>query len=378
MGKSDSLLACIGMLERENGLLKRKLALLGSGSIRSCISVPDQRKVLPASVAVIDGMYCQVDRDQRIVNLNTSMAVLLSFPKERLLGTRLADVDRLPWATGILCTLLDESDAINDDVELETRSQDVVSGTERVLLFRASWHDGIGNIAVSDRSAYARILSVFRKYVSPAVVARMQDSAVDFFKTERQMVTVLFADLRGFTAMSSSMPPEEVERTINEYIGMAVAAIDEVEGTVDKIMGDGIMAIFGAPLETADHAYRAIRCAIAMQKAHALLRVKWESEGRPALALGVGLDTGEVVVGNIGCDARTAYTALGHHVNLASRICGAAEGGEILASSDTLEAISRYWKDGGGRIPEKLEFRKVGDISLKGIPAPVRIVSVGY
>lgn len=378
MAKIDSLLLQISGLQRENGLLKRKLALLGSGNRESVFSVPDRHDVPPRSIAGIDGMYCQIDRDYRIVNLNTAMATLLGLPKEQLFGARLADVDRLSWAPGVLGTLLDESALIGNEVELETRGRDSASGAERVLLFRASWHDGLGSIAIADRSAYARILSVFCKYVSPAVVARMQDSNVDFFRTERHEVTVLFADLRGFTAMSSVMPPEEVERTINEYIRMAVAAIDDGEGTVDKILGDGIMAIFGAPIDAPDHAYRAVRCAMAMQKAHAPLMAKWKSEERPALALGIGIDTGEVVVGNIGCDTRTAYTALGHHVNLASRICSAADGGEILASSDTVDAVARYWKEGGGWIPERLEFRKAGDVSLKGIPEPVRIVSVGY
>ena len=162
-------------------------------------------------------------------------------------------------------------------------------------------------------------MSTFERYVSPTVVEKMQDSTEDFFKTERSVISVLFADLRGFTSMSSNLAPEEVKNTINEYLTAMINVIDQNEATVDKIVGDEVMALFGAPIFYEDHALRALKVAMEMQKAHQGLLHKWKSENRPAPPVGIGINTGEMVVGNIGSEKRMDYTVLGHHVNLCVR-----------------------------------------------------------
>ncbi len=378
MAGKDDLLRRVDELEEENGRLKRKLALLGAGTRESMFSVPRRLQAFPKSIAGIEGMYLQVDGSRTVVNLNSGMVRLIGRPKEDCLGRPVDEIDTMPWAPGLFITLLGESSSIGAEVELETLFPDPVAGRERTLLFRASWNGDVGTVAVLDRTEYVRILSTFRKYVSPVVIEKMQDRTEDFFRTDRAVVTILFADLRGFTPMSAALEPGEVERSLNQYLAASIGAIDRYEGTVDKILGDGVMGLFGAPILCEDHPLRAIKAAIDMQIAHRETMARWESRGIDAPPLGIGIDTGEVIVGNIGCDARTSYTALGHHVNLASRICGVAKGGEILASKGTVEALSAFSKARPAEMREKVDFQKAGELALKGIPEPVPVARVLY
>ena len=206
----------------------------------------------------------------------------------------------------------------------------------------------------------------------------MQNSTEDFFRTDRMVISVLFADLRGFTSICSELPPDEVKNTINEFLTAMIQIIDQFEATVDKILGDEVIAVFGAPIFYKDHAYRAIKVAIEMQKAHQRLLQKWKSEMRPAPPVGIGINTGEMVVGNIGSNTRMDYTVLGHHVNLTSRLCDAAKGGEILVSMNTTAELSRYAKSYPEEMKEKINFQKAGTIQVKGITDPVAIVRVLY
>ena len=176
--------------------------------------------------------------------------------------------------------------------------------------------------------------------------------------------------------MSSGLNPDEVKDTINEYLSAMIGVIDQYEGTVDKIIGDEVMGLFGAPVAYDDHPYRSIRVGIEMQKAHQKLLDKWRSEKRPTPPVGIGINTGDVVIGNIGCNTRTNYTALGHHVNLASRLCGAAAGGEILMSMNTVEALAKFAASSPDAMKEKINFQKAGTITAKGIKEPVPIAKV--
>ena len=153
-----------------------------------------------------------------------------------------------------------------------------------------------------------------------------------------QTITVLFADIRGFTAFSEKENPEKVVELLNRYFSVMSEIIFAFGGTLDKYIGDGLMAIFGAPNATSEDAKNAVNTAITMQKRLATLNKELESEGLPRIDIGIGLHTGEATIGYIGSEQRSEYTAIGDTVNLASRLELSAEGGQILISEATARA----------------------------------------
>ena len=191
---------------------------------------------------------------------------------------------------------------------------------------------------VTETKRLRAIQDMFRRYLSPAVVDRLpSDPAQLKLGGHRREVSILFADIRGFTSFSEKLPPEEVMDTLNRYLSIAAEAILAYEGTLDKFMGDAVMAIFNAPLPQEDHALRAVRAAVAMQRA--IADYHQQLGDKRGLSFGVGINVGEVVVGNIGTTARMDYTAIGDAVNLAKRLQENVGGGRILLSQSTYEQV---------------------------------------
>ncbi len=185
-----------------------------------------------------------------------------------------------------------------------------------------------------------RIRTIFNRYVNPQVVEEML--AVpdkDFFKGERQVLTVLFSDIRGFTSISERTDPEILVNILNDHLGTMTDVILAHKGTVDKFVGDEVMAIFGAPLPMDNHALQAVRTALEMQAAQRELIARWAQAGGEVAPIGIGINSGEVIVGNIGCEKQTNYTAIGDSVNLASRLCGLAKSHQTLISQATYEQL---------------------------------------
>jgi adenylate cyclase len=187
------------------------------------------------------------------------------------------------------------------------------------------------------------------RYFSPAVAERLQTRPADSGAPDAQELTVLFSDIRDFTTLSGALPPAEVVRLLNEYYGHMVEKIFQHGGTLDKFIGDGIMAYFGAPLPDADHAVHALDCAMSMLDELTGLNGERGERGEAPLRIGIGLHTGVAVVGDIGSPARRLdYTAIGDTVNVASRIEGLTKeaGTPILVSAATHERVgARYgWK----------------------------------
>ncbi|MDI3280620.1 MAG: adenylate/guanylate cyclase domain-containing protein [Bacillota bacterium] len=186
----------------------------------------------------------------------------------------------------------------------------------------------------------AYLKHLFERYLSPEVVRELLlRPELAGLGGEKRLITVLFADLRGFTALAERVPPEEVVHLLNAYLSEMAEAVLAWGGTLDKFLGDGILALFGAPLPMPDHAERALKAACEIQERVQRLRTRRDLEGYPAPEVGIGIATGEAVIGNIGSRRRMEYTAIGHPVNLANRLEGLARPGEILLARSTYESL---------------------------------------
>ncbi|MBW2971775.1 GAF domain-containing protein [Candidatus Woesearchaeota archaeon] len=185
----------------------------------------------------------------------------------------------------------------------------------------------------------------FSRYVSPDVIDEiLNEPDKDYMKTDKRDMTVLFSDLRGFTAMSEKLKPEQVVEILNEHFEAMTDIILKQRGTLDKFVGDEIMALFGAPIYTEAHALKAIKTALEMQKVQAELSRKFKKKYGIDVNIGIGINTGEMIVGNIGCKQRTDYTVIGDSVNIAARLCSAAAGGQIMISETVYAEVKKLVK----------------------------------
>jgi len=184
------------------------------------------------------------------------------------------------------------------------------------------------------------IRSTFGRYLSTEVVESLFESPEGLkLGGEKRVVTIMMSDLRAFTALSERLDPEQVVRLLNRYLGRMTDIIMRYQGTIDEFLGDAILTIFGAPIARADDAQRALACATEMQLAMADVNAANLADGLPCIEMGIGLHTGEVVVGNIGSQKRTKYGVVGAPVNLTGRIEACTVGGQILASEATCQAV---------------------------------------
>ncbi|HBG04325.1 MAG: guanylate cyclase [Geobacteraceae bacterium GWC2_58_44] len=198
------------------------------------------------------------------------------------------------------------------------------------------------NYAFEERHA-RRIRAMFSSYVTTTIVNELiKNPELARLGGEKREITVLFSDIRGFTGFSEQHEPEEVVALLNEYLGAMTDVILKCGGTLDKFIGDAVMVFWNAPILSEDHAERAVRCALEMQARLAQLHDKWDREGKPKLCCGIGINTGEVIVGNIGADGKKMdYTVIGDHVNLASRVESLTRsfGADILVTEMTVAKL---------------------------------------
>ncbi|NEO27451.1 MAG: adenylate/guanylate cyclase domain-containing protein [Kamptonema sp. SIO4C4] len=194
-------------------------------------------------------------------------------------------------------------------------------------------------IAITGYLAYqaADVRAIFGRYLADSVVANLLETPEGLnLGGKRQIVTILISDLRGFSAIAESLNPEETMHLLNLYFEKMTEVIGQYEGTINEFIGDGIIVFFGAPTQRPDDGERAIACAVAMQLAMEEVNEQLQTQYLPPLKMGIGIDTGEVVVGNVGSKKRAKWTVVGYHVNLAARIESFTAGHQILVSWDTL------------------------------------------
>ena len=226
--------------------------------------------------------------------------------------------------------------------------------------------------SVTEEREKRRIRHAFRHYVNPEVTELLAREPERLkLGGERRQITILFSDIRGFTTISEGLEPEALGELLNEYLGAMTDILFRHEGLLDKYIGDAVMAFWGAPIAVPDHAARCCRAALDMLAALPALHARWRARGWPAMDIGIGIDTGDAVVGNFGSRTRFNYTAMGDHVNLASRLEGLNKmyGTHLLVSETTRQAIG---EDSG----HDFICREVDRVRVKGKNRPVAVFEV--
>jgi len=215
--------------------------------------------------------------------------------------------------------------------------------------------------AIFERLQTLRLRQTFERSIGPQVMERLlQIDDRDLLKGERTHLGILFSDIRGFTAFSEKIDPLRLETMIDEHLDAMLRVILAHEGTVDKLLGDGIMALFNTPERQPDYMRRAVQTALEMQAAHHQVMQSWAKQGLEPLPIGIGLAAGEAISGNFGSADHAEFTAIGSCVNLAARLCSVAEGGEVLVD----ETIARA-------LGNELIAEPTPPLILKGFSQPV-------
>src|SRR5262245_28093056 len=283
----------------------------------------------------------------------------------------------------------------------KTETADIVKGFEvgavdyvgkpfnaHELLARVSTHLTIDQLRLSLATAHELVRRAFGRYVSEEVAESLlrTPEALELGGEERD-ATILMSDLRGFTAMAERLPPREVIEVLNLYLETMVEVIARYEGTIDEIIGDAILVIFGAPLACDDHPAKAVACGVAMQLAMIDVNQRLQSKDRVHLEMGIGIHTGRVVVGNIGSLRRTKYAAVGSNVNMAGRVGSFTTGGQVLITEETRGRIDAPLRvDGQFQVEPKgasrhlllFEIGAIGDPFTLALPPrtmPLRLLA---
>ncbi len=198
----------------------------------------------------------------------------------------------------------------------------------------------------------------FQRLLSPNLVEQLVAGKIHLEKGgELREVTILISDIRGFTSMSEKKEPAEIVEMLNEYFEVMVEVLFKAQGTLDKYVGDEIMALFGAPVDMPDAPFHAVRCAVDMMKALKEFNRTRLAEGQEEIKIGIGINTGRVVTGAIGSSRTLQYTAIGDAVNTASRLCSVAKAGEIILSENTMNRV-RHLIDATALQPVKVKGKE--------------------
>lgn len=256
-------------------------------------------------------------------------------------------------------------------LKLAEGTKAVAAGNFDVVLPIAS-RDEIGDLTESfndmakNLKDKEKIKHAFSSYVARQVVDEILKNPDGIMLTgERRDVTVIFCDLRGFTPLAEKLPPEEVVSALNEFYSLMIDTTIRNDGSINKFLGDAVMAIFGAPVHYADHSLRAIKTAVAMQAQVAELSERRVRAGKAPIAIGIGVSAGEAVAGTVGTESQMEYTVIGDRVNLAARLESNAKPGQILISQETYDHVADHVK-----------ARCLGPMSVKGKEEEVTVFEI--
>ena len=225
----------------------------------------------------------------------------------------------------------------------------------------------IENVRLHDRMiAEAKHRANLGRFLSPAIVDQVMQHGTQLgLGGEKRFVTAMFCDIRGFTPMAEQLAPAQLVATLNEHFTAMTEIIFRHQGTLDKFIGDEIMAVFGSPITREDDTARAVQAALEMLRCNHELNEQRLAKGLPALAIGIGMATGEVIAGYVGSPDRMEFTVVGDTVNVASRLCSRALGGQLIITDGTY-----------GRVRETIEAHSIGELELKGKETKVEAYEV--
>ena len=258
----------------------------------------------------------------------------------------------------------DHLDAANRDLEakVEARTAELNGAQQDLIRLNQELEDKV-KVQVIELKRYEQL----RRYLSPKLAEIILADDKDLgAEPQRKLLTIVFTDIRGFSSLTDSLEPEELFQLLSHYFSVMTEIVHQYDGTLNKMIGDGLLVFFGDPIPMDEHAERAVRMAIHMQRTAEQLKQEWGRYGHD-LGVGIGINTGYVTVGNVGSDMHRDYTIIGNQVNVASRLENLAKPGEILISRRTLSLV----KDLG-------PVKEMGDIEVKGIHNLVKTYRVPW
>jgi adenylate cyclase len=318
-------------------------ARLFSSVRRSLAEVTELKNLMDNVFTSMPSGVLTTDFEERILMCNRAAAEILGHSGEKMLGQKLGDALETLSAALVspLIRVLQRGETVTG---LETTADLPGRGIADLRLSMSPLKDGEhltqGVAIVLEDLTETKHLeaqrSLFERMVSPAVIQELNPNSLQL-GGQRREITTLFADIRGFTSFSESVEPEHLVAVLNRYLAAAAEAVLEQDGTVDKFLGDAVMAWFNAPIPQSDHTIRAIRAAIAIRDA--VNRLNKKSPESERLSFGIGIHTGDAILGLVGTEKRLDYTAIGDSVNTAKRIQENANPGQILLSRATYDCL---------------------------------------
>jgi len=371
-----------GVIYADNRILAglfsdRDRDLLAAFAGQAAVAIENARlfESVSSAKALMDNIFASItsgvittDVQDQITLFNRAAERVLRRPATAIIGSRFSDA--FPSLENELRPLVDQVKTYREavvefesEMSLPDRGQVILRTSVSPLQDADDETQGVA-IVVDDLTEQRRLESryqIFQRFFPPAVIERLPDDPNELkLGGRRQEITSLFADIRGFTNFSRQHDPETLVEILNRYLGVGAKAVLAEDGTLDKILGDCVVALFNAPLRQADHVLRAVRAALRMQEGAARLH-----EQMPEaywLDYGVGINVGDAVVGYIGTQKQMNYTAIGSGVNLASRLESAAAPGQILLSDTAYQRVQEY-----------VEVRPLPPVEAKGFNEPITV-----
>ena len=272
--------------------------------------------------------------------------------------------------TSAMAVPLRMEDRILGSIYVDTRRRDIEFSKEDLELFASLASQSA--LAIDNVRLHQQMVDTEKKranlsrFLSPGIVEEIMktESSLEL-GGQKRVVTTLFCDIRGFTQISERVPPRLMVDILNEHFSAMTQIIFEANGTLDKYIGDEIMAVFGAPISDEDDALGAVSAGMKIQAANAEMNVQRAQEGRPVLHLGIGINSGEVIAGYIGSPMRMEFTVVGDNVNIARRLCDLAKPGQVVIGGSTYQVVK-----------DRVEAHPVGNVMLQGKAIPVDVYEI--
>lgn len=326
-----------------------------------------KKRLDPLSILddLTNGVLALDATDGHIIYVNPACCDILEMKHEELIGKTIVECIESNKINDEFVEYLLR--CVSDKTQTHNGEVDYFKNEIKRLQIRTEYYDDAQNpwisMVISDISAVGRMSQMLDLYMSQDVAEMLKtEPGSTLVGGEKRDVSILFSDIRGFTALSEKMDAADLVRILNHYLEPMIKVIHAYDGIITSFLGDGILAVFGAPMNLENHADHAIAAAIDMQR-HMREVNNWCSDNNyPELKMGIGIDSGVVLAGNIGCEEHIKYDVIGLTVNTASRIEGHTGGGEILISENTYRAAKG-----------KLDVLGDMDIQAKGISKPLKI-----